>query len=90
MTHIRRTSDTNGGMTDDFRTGSHIECFIDYRSRAVGEKMQQQLEYECITGRALRYRICGAIDTIVKAGSLLGLVSSVLRHRLRHAKGLTR
>jgi len=90
MIHIRRTSDTNSGMTDDFRTGS-----IRVASRISLIIVPEQWVKKCSNNsnmgvsQAERYGICGAIDTMVKSG-LLGLGVVVVQHRLRHAKGLTR
>jgi len=74
MTHIRRTSDTNSGMTDDFRTGS-----IRVASRISLIIVPEQWVKKCSNNsnmgvsQAERYGICGTIDTMVKAGLPLGL-----------------
>jgi len=71
MTHIRRTSDTNGGMTDDFRTGS-IRVTSSVSLIIVPEQWVKKCSNNSnmSVSQAERH---GAIDTIVKAGSLLGL-----------------
>jgi len=78
-------------MTDDVRTGS-----IRVASRISLIIVPEQWVKKCSNNlnmsvpQAERRGICGAIDTMVEAGLLLGLGVVVVQHHLRHAKGLTR